>query len=293
MLQTYSALRPTIQSGDVIAFRRSGPTTGTEVTLYSHVALALAQSGRLFLIEANRHEGAHISVASQRLAPRCDLLRLKVNWTTSVEQWAFAPAGKGLTFLENLLKTLGLTISPGANISSLFVAAILKRAGVHLSEQGYTPQALIDDLISLGAQLQRLDCQAVGNPGLVRIQILNSQGKPMTTVSIPRNETDTFPLSFLDSSGNPVAVPAEVQPLSSDTTIATVAIVPNNGVDELVVTPVANGSAVITVTSGTISATLDVTIEDPTLASIVIGEGTLSPIAPVAPAAPVEPVAGQ
>lgn len=282
MLQPYHALRHTIQSGDVIAFRRHLVSPGDSVGLYSHVAIAWVIGGRILLLESGSRAGAHIAVASQRLCGHCDLIRIKANWTISVEEWALSAAGRGPAYLMNFLASIGLHVRHGANISSLFVAAVLKRAGVHLSEQGYTPQALIDDLISLGAQLQRLDCQAVGNPGLSRILILDPQGKPMTTASIPRDNLDTFVLSFLDAAGQPVGIPADVAASSSDATIATVAIVNNAGVDDLVVTPVANGSAVITVTSGTISATLDVTIVDPALASIVIGEGTLSPITPVA-----------
>lgn len=274
MLESYSTHRPSIGSGDIIAWRHP-------VTHYSHVAVAWVTGGRILLLEANKQEVAFISVASQRLVGRVDLIRTRVSWSTSVQQFALSAVGRG----HRGLALVGVNPRAG-NVSSLYAAAILKRAGVHLSENGQTPLSLVDDLVGLGDQIQRLDCEPLESQGLALIQILNSQGHPMTTASIPRDELGTAALSFLDAAGQPVGIPSGVAATTSDATIATAAIVTNaDGSDSLVVTPVANGAAVITVADGDISATLDVTVVDPAVTSINIGDVVLSPITPAAPVA--------
>lgn len=278
MLLPYSAIRPTIRSGDILAWRRNVPHA-YNISLYQHVAVAWVIGGRVLLLEANRDVGALITVASQRVTGIVDLIRTSVNFNSSVEHYALAPIGRGFSFLAPMLAALSYDVRR-SDIESLYCAAVLRRAGVHLFDHGYTPQSLIDDLVSMGDQIQRLDCRALENASLARIVILDSKGNPMSSASIPRDNIDTFPLSFLDAAGKPVSVPSDVSVQTSDGAVATVALVTNSdNSDSIVVTPVANGNATITVSSGSISATVDVTVADPALGSIVIGDGVLTPAA--------------
>jgi hypothetical protein len=81
----------------------------------------------------------------------------------------------------------------------------------------------------------------------------------MTTTTLPFSKVETVPVIALDQNGAPIALPAVLVFSSSDDTIGT-ATVGADGASVVLTALVEDGAFSVTATSGSLTATLDVTI---------------------------------
>lgn len=92
-----------------------------------------------------------------------------------------------------------------------------------------------------------------------RLVFLSPKGIPMTTTTLPFSKVETVPVIALDQNGAPIALPAVLVFSSSDDTIGT-ATVGADGASVVLTALVEDGAFSVTATSGSLTATLDVTI---------------------------------
>lgn len=94
--------------------------------------------------------------------------------------------------------------------------------------------------------------------GYVRLVFVNENGETMADYSFDNGNIATVPLVFKDADGNVLGIPSGLTVLSSDESVGTVAASADSG--SVLITAVAPGTFVLTASVGSVSATLNVTV---------------------------------
>ena len=90
----------------------------------------------------------------------------------------------------------------------------------------------------------------------------------MSNYAILSSQTATIPIKGADQNGNPIALASDTAVSSSDSSVLEVTL----GADgaSIVLNPLKAGDAVVTVTSGGVSSTLDVAVTDPVIVPVPV-----------------------
>ncbi|SNY90087.1 hypothetical protein SAMN04515647_0229 [Cohaesibacter sp. ES.047] len=156
----YPDARCQIRSGDLIAFRGKGPVSWLirHVTggFHTHVGVAWWFRGRLFILEAR--EGIGVTLRAACAALPFDWIRLSVDWSASVEDFAFSQLGKPYSYIDALGAGLGFPMTAEGYICSEYAAEIFWRSDLDfdLKSSAITPTALVEYWIEQGASLNHI-----------------------------------------------------------------------------------------------------------------------------------------
>ncbi len=156
----YDSIRPTVRSGDVLAFeaktfvgRLISAWTGSR---YSHVGIAmwLAASGaepRLFLLESRGRRGVTMRLLSG-IGP-CWYLPTNIQWTVDVNQFIWPRLGNANYDWNSIFRRLMFRAAKrdGAYYCSEFVGEVLVRGGFPVTEEAFRdPGAIVQGVLRYG-----------------------------------------------------------------------------------------------------------------------------------------------
>jgi len=100
------------------------------------------------------------------------------------------------------------------------------------------------------------------------------KGPRMCVLTLPTNLTATIPLLFTKEVGLPIAAPAGGGVSVDNATIAAAVLSADGGSIE--VTPVADGTANLTYTNGTLSAALAISVVTPAASAVSFGQASFA-----------------
>ena len=155
----YSISRNNIKSGDLIAFRGTGPfsrfiarVTGNS---YTHVGIAITMKNRVMVIQDKELKGVELIPLSSMLP--CDWIGTNAQWTEEAETFAFSNIGQSYSYINALLAGLGFPPIGKNSICSEYAASVLKKANVLKTDTVIlTPGNLVDTLLDLGHPLEKI-----------------------------------------------------------------------------------------------------------------------------------------
>lgn len=158
----YSAVRPTIKSGDLLAWSHRGWGSWHDFKIqlvrcftqseYSHVAVAWVIGGRVFALEAVQ--------PLVRIYPLSKLgdfyhLPMAADWSPATEEFALAHVGEPYSQLQAMAAFFGPLTHDGLWECAEYASAVLQLAGVDLGPLA-TPTAVVRE-----AQRQGSPCSYV------------------------------------------------------------------------------------------------------------------------------------
>lgn len=154
----YAAARALIRTGDILAFRESGPVSRfiqmwTRST-WNHCGVAWVYRGRVFVIEARVASGVSMRALSRALP--CDWITIGKVDRTAIEQVALSRLGLPYDIPDDVRVGLNLEPSAHGEICSTFAGECLAAGGIELPRRGMTPEQIVGDLLDRGCALVRL-----------------------------------------------------------------------------------------------------------------------------------------
>lgn len=157
---TYPQYREQIKSGDLLAWSgRSAIGVGIRAltaSSWSHVGIAYALAGRVWVLEAREFSGVQIVPLSSYL--ECAWIPTAAKWTDSVDAYAVSKIGKvGYAYRKALQawytaasgKRVPLHPDADTQICSSFVPIVLRKAGVDFPDRLMTPSECVDCAVKL------------------------------------------------------------------------------------------------------------------------------------------------
>ena len=155
---TYEEARALIRSGDLLAWRGSGPigwlirhVTGGS---HTHVGVAWRFRDRLFVLEAQEGRGVQIRALSRALP--CDWIRTNNPWGKAAEQAALERLGLPYSYRDALRTGLGLSQIRYGDICSEYAARVLSVTDPHKTDYppSPSPAELVNHFLDDGAPLR-------------------------------------------------------------------------------------------------------------------------------------------
>jgi hypothetical protein len=156
---SYKTVRPTIKSGDLIAFSHRGWSTWYDIKLqliriftrseYTHVGVAWVVAKRVFILEA--------VVPLTRIFPLSKFnefyhIDMNVKWTVPAEEYALAHIGypySQLDAVKSLFETVG---DEQVNQCAAYTIQVMEVLEVDLGKRA-TPSSVIQAALALGKKL--------------------------------------------------------------------------------------------------------------------------------------------
>lgn len=149
----YSAARPLIQSGDLLAWRGRTPlgrliraVTGGS---WTHLGVAVHLYDRLFSLEAIEGVGTRLALLSE-LTP-FDWLATDAVWSDDIAGTAFERLGRPYSYTDAALMGVGLPTVMGGDICSEVAHDVLRACGARgLPANPLPPAGLVEAMMDAG-----------------------------------------------------------------------------------------------------------------------------------------------
>ena len=145
----YADIRPTIRSGDLLAFSHGSWRTWREIktnavrvftrSTYSHVGLAWVVGGRVFVLEAVKPE---IRIYPLSISGDFYLVPMRADWSPATEEFAIECVGTDYSEIDAIRAYLHPLEAGNVNECAAYVREVLKRENIDLGDRS-TPDAVV------------------------------------------------------------------------------------------------------------------------------------------------------